>query len=128
MIFIDTSAIYALASQSDVNHTMAKSKFASILDANVPVITHNYVLVEATALLQRRLGLQPAVRFERERQWFDVEWITPEMHAEAVQRWRAGSRSLSFVDQVSILVMQLRRIDVAFAFDPDLMTGGVRLY
>jgi predicted nucleic acid-binding protein len=128
MIFLDTSAIYALASQSDVNHTTAKRKFASILDANVPVITHNYVLVEATALLQHRLGLQSAVHFEREREWFAVEWITPEMHAEAVMLWSGGRRSLSFVDQVSILLMQRRGIDAAFAFDPDLAVGGIRLY
>jgi uncharacterized protein len=128
VIFIDTSAIYALASRSDVNHFAASTKFASIMRSNIPLVTHSYVIVESIALLQHRLGLASAVRFENESRWFDVEWITPEVHAEAVRRWSVGSRDISFVDHVSRLVMQLRRIDTAFAFDDDLATGGVRLY
>ena len=128
MIFLDTSAIYALASRSDVNHAFAKQKFAEIVASNTPVVTHNYVLVEALSLLQHRLGLTAAARFESESRWFDVEWITAEAHAEAARRWSLGSRQVSFVDQVSFLVMQLRGMKTAFAFDDDFEDAGFRLY
>lgn len=128
MIFIDTSAIYALASRSDVNHASAKQKFAAIVESHTPLLTHNYVLVEALSLLQHRLGLVAAARFENESRWFDLEWITAETHAEAARRWSLGSRHVSFVDQVSFLVMQLRGMKTAFAFDDDFEDAGFRLY
>ena len=128
MIFIDTSAIYALASRSDVNHASAKAKFAALIESNVPLITHNYVIVEALSLLQHRLGLTSASRFERESRWLHIEWITPETHAEAARRWSVGTRTVSFVDQVSFLIMQLRGMSTAFAFDEDFEESGFELY
>jgi uncharacterized protein len=128
VILIDTSAIYALASRSDPNHAVARRKFSAILTSEVSIATHNYVLVEALALLQHRLGLAAAARFERESRAFDIEWITPETHAEAARRWALGTRTVSFVDEVSFLVMQLRGIRTAFAFDGDFADAGFDLY
>lgn len=128
MIFLDTSAIYALASRNDPNHAAARRKFSAILTSETPIITHNYVLVEALALLQHRLGLASAARFERESRAFDIEWITPETHAEAARRWALGTRKVSFVDEVSFLVMQLRGVPTAFAFDDDFEDAGFDLY
>ena len=128
MIFFDTSAIYALASRSDPNHAAARRKFSAILTSELPLVTHNYVVVESLALLQHRLGLAIAARFERESRTFDLEWITPETHAEAARRWSLGTRKVSFVDEVSFLVMQLREIRTAFAFDEDFQDAGFELY
>jgi predicted nucleic acid-binding protein len=128
VIFIDTSAIYALASRSDPNHSKAKAKFSAIIESNVPLLTHNYVLVETLALLQRRLGLESAIRFESENRWFEIVWVTADVHAEATRRWNLGTRGVSFVDHVSFLVMQLRRVTTAFAFDDDFRDAGFRLY
>lgn len=128
MIFIDTSAIYALASRSDVNHGAAREKFAVILTSGVALMTHNYVIVEALSLIQHRLGLAAAARFQSESGWLEIEWVTPETHAEAARRWILGSRNVSFVDQVSFLVMQLRGVTTAFAFDDDFGAAGFRPY
>ena len=128
MIFLDTSAIYALASRSDPNHAAARRKFSAILTSELPLVTHNYVVVESLALLQHRLGLATAARFERESRTFGLEWITPETHAEAARRWSLGTRKVSFVDEVSFLVMQLREIQTAFAFDDDFEDAGFELY
>ena len=127
MIFLDTSAIYALASASDSNHGAARSRFAAILAEGEPIVTHNYVLVESLALLQHRLGLKHALAFERESRRFSVQWITPEIHADALERWAAGRRGISFVDQVSFLVMERLRIRRAFAFDDDFEAAGFEL-
>ncbi|HEY6138293.1 MAG TPA: PIN domain-containing protein [Thermoanaerobaculia bacterium] len=128
MIFVDTSAIYALASRSDVNHDNAKTKFTELIASKVPLLTHNYVLAEAMALLQHRLGLESAARFERESQWLEIEWITQETHTEAVRRWSLGTRSVSFIDHVSFLIMQLRSVTTAFTFNGDFRDAGFRLY
>lgn len=128
MIFLDTSAIYALASRSDANHATARKKFAAILDDGISIATHNYVLVESFALLQHRLGLPVAAKFNADTRHFDVEWVTPEIHGEAARRWELGAKHVSFVDHVSFLVMQLRGISVAFAFDDDFAHAGFRIY
>jgi len=62
-------------------------------------VTHSYVLVEALALLQHRLGLATATRFERESRELDIEWIAPATHAEAARRWSLGTRNVSFVER-----------------------------
>jgi len=128
VIFLDTSAIFALASRSDPNHAAARRKFSAIITSELPIVTHNYVLVESLALLQHRLGLATAARFERESQMFDIEWITPDIHAEAARRWSLGTRKVSFVDEVSFLIMQLRGMRTAFAFDDDFEDAGFELY
>ena len=127
MIFLDTSAIYALASVNDPNHKAARSRFAAVLAEGEPIVTHNYILVESLALLQHRLGLKPAVAFERESHRFSIQWITPEIHAEALERWAAGKREISFVDQVSFLLMERLRIGRAFAFDDDFEAAGFEI-
>lgn len=127
MIFIDTSAIYALADRSDPNHPQAKRQFARILDSGEPILTHNYILVESMALLQHRLGLPSAVALAESSRSFEIEWIDEELHREANMRWARGRRTLSFVDHVSFLVMKRLEIDVAFAFDPDFESEGFRL-
>ena len=61
MTFVDTSAIYAILDRSDANHEAAKTCWFALLDANDPLFTTNYVVVESCALAQSRLGLE-AVR------------------------------------------------------------------
>lgn len=111
-----------------MNHAIAKTKFAALVASGVPLTTHNYVLVEALALLQRRLGMESAARFESDSRRLNVEWVSTEMHVEAARRWKLGVRDVSFVDQVSFLMMQLREITTAFAFDDDFEKAGFRLY
>lgn len=127
MIFLDTSAIYALADRSDGNHDRARRQFARILEAASSIVTHNYVLIESFALLQRWLGLSSAIALHESSRAFDVVWIDEEIHREAASRWAGGRRSLSFVDHVSFVLMERRRIEVAFAFDPDFSEAGFRL-
>ena len=128
MIFLDTSAVYALADRADDNHRRATRLFESALEAQQPFLTHNYVLVESMALLQHRLGLATALRFADDAAAFELEWITRAAHDQAVA-WMhtAGRRQVSLVDAISFGVMRARRIAVAFAFDPHFVEEGFRL-
>lgn len=127
MIFIDTSAIYALADRADPNHAAATECLASLLESRARLLTHNYVLVEAMALLQRRLGLDAALALAADVSAFEVEWITRQTHVAAVAALdEVGSRGVSLVDHVSFLVMEGRGVDRAFVFDQDFASRGFK--
>lgn len=92
-------------------------------------MTHNYVLVETTALVHRRLG-PAAVRELHENLIAPIEivWIGEEMHARAVSALLAGARRrVSLVDWVSFELMRARRVETAFAFDRDFAVQGFEL-
>lgn len=129
MIFLDTSAIYAMADQADPRHERAREWFQEVLEAGEGILTHNYVLVEAMALIQSRLGLAAALKLAHDCRTFDIEWVDRPMHEEAVRRLaRLGKRRLSVVDQVSFLVMRRRGVRTALAFDPDFEGEGFELF
>ena len=63
MIFVDTSAFYAILDKDDRAHASARQAWTALLsaDESAPLVTSNYVLVESFALTKARLGLD-AVR------------------------------------------------------------------
>ena len=124
MIFIDTSALYALANQKDPDHESAQQILNRIFDENDTLLTHNYVLVEAISLIQSRLGLSAARFVAEESRRFRIVWVDDTLHQEALLRWANGRRTLSFVDSVSFVVMKREGIDTAFAFDSDFVAAG----
>ena len=129
MIFLDTSAIYALADGNDKNHEEAKKLFALALSQEQQFVLHNYILVEAGALIQRRLGLEQVKKFLQETAKFHTIWIDPPLHKLAEDYFHAhATRKLSFVDCVSFVVMQEQGIKHAFAFDDDFKKAGFSLY
>ena len=128
MIFVDTSAIFALADELDIHHQEAKRLFDALLRTERRRVTHSYVLIESMALLQRRLGREQAMEFATATAAFEVEWVGERLHGTAVQALHGQPRGISLVDQVSFLVMRQRGIEEAFAFDSDFTGAGFRLY
>ena len=55
-VFVDTSALMALLDADEARHAEAVQTWRRLLDDDHRLITSNYVLVEAYALVQRRLG------------------------------------------------------------------------
>jgi predicted nucleic acid-binding protein len=129
MIFLDTSAVYAMADQGDPNHAPALEKFNEVLATGEVLCLHNYILVESAALLQARLGLQVALQFLKEAAVFRIEWVDHGLHEKAVRELkRIGMRGVSFVDCLSFAVMREKQIKRALAFDPDFTAQGFVLY
>lgn len=122
---VDTSALYALVSGSDPNHSAAVEAVEKL--SHRELLTHNYIVVETTALVGRRLGGN-AVRELHERILvaMPVRWVDESAHASAVSALLV-SRGPSFVDLVSFEVMRRLRIERAFAFDHDFAEQGFEL-
>ena len=118
-----------MADRGDSNHAVAVRAFASLLEASEPLLTHNYVLVEALALVQSRLGLASAMALSRDSRAFEIHWIDRALHDKAVLDLEGRKRrNLSLVDTVSFLVMRVRGVEQALAFDDDFAREGFRLY
>ena len=129
MIFLDTSAIYALADAADLNHEAAVELAGRASSEGEILVVHNYVVVEAVALLQRRLGLDVTTRFLRGVGRFRMHWVTESEHGLAVEHHaRAARRQLSLVDCVSFVVMRRLEMDTALAFDRDFQAEGFLQY
>jgi uncharacterized protein len=125
MIFLDTSAIYALADVDDANHEKAIALFDAVQNTEEQLLTSSYVLVESAALLQRRLGHNSALAFLRDAADFEVHWVTPEIHTDAVSRLGTpGNSTLSLVDAVSFVVMRLHGTNTYLGFDRHFEAEG----
>ena len=119
MIFIDTSALYALMDADDRNHERARDAWAQWLGQPIQFLTSNYVLLESLALIQHRLGSQAARQFDEELlPVLRVHWIDAELHATALKMVLAiGQRDLSLVDCTNIEWMHHLGHRTIFAFD-----------
>ncbi len=124
-VFIDTSYFYALLDEDDDNHRSAAEVWPRALDGE-HLLTHSYVVVETSALVQRRLGMGATVRFHRELLPAATQLaVGSHVHARAVDRWlAAGSRALSLVDVTSFVVMADHGLTHALAFDADFGSAG----
>jgi predicted nucleic acid-binding protein len=127
-LLFDTSAVYALADRRDPNHRLAVERLARLQRQGYRLFLHSYLVAEAAALLQRRLGLEAALRFLADSGSMRVHWVTARDHREAVALLAArGKRELSLVDCMSFVLMRRYGIGVAFAFDDDFPREGFSL-
>lgn len=90
------------------------------------LLTHNYVLVETTAVVQHRLGATATrTLLEHLIEPLYVVWVDEFVHRQAVSAFLAGgSTRLSLVDRTSFEVMRRLGIETAFAFDRDFADEG----
>jgi predicted nucleic acid-binding protein len=118
-ILVDTSAFLAVLDQDDANHPAAKAGWIEMLNRGDELISHNYILVETSAVALRKLGLEAIRVLERDVvPVLRLIWVTRELHeAAAGAHLVAGRRTLSLVDCVSFEVMRRTGVQTAFAFD-----------
>jgi predicted nucleic acid-binding protein len=100
-----------------------------LLTEESALLTTSYVLVESSALLQRRFGL-PALRALHEDvvPLLSVEWISEPIHAAGLSAVLAAARKkLSLVDCVSFQIMRQRGVRTAFCFDGHFREQGFEI-
>ena len=125
MIFVDTSALYAVLDRDDQNHPLAKRTWSRSCSDGRALLVTNYVVVETTALLQHRLGME-AVRVLCGDVLPALICIGLAKTSTGMRRMPCSRRSskLSLVDCSSFHVMSSRMMRTAFAFDPHFREQG----
>jgi predicted nucleic acid-binding protein len=128
-VFVDTSAILPILNQDDVDFPMAQQIWGRLAGEQAELITSNYVLVEATALIQYRLGMQALQDFQESFvPLFQIVWVTEALHQlGAAALLTANRRRLSLVDCVSFILCRQPQIEHVFAFDAHFSEQGFSL-
>lgn len=127
IIFVDTSAFYALIDADDANHRRAEKSWNDILDPEHTLFTSNYVLLECFALMQHRLGLEAVRDFQEDvLPVISIEWVEEPVHRAGISALLAAAkRKLSLVDCVSFEIMRMLGAKTAFAFDSHFIEQGL---
>jgi len=128
-VFVDTSAFLAVLDKSDERHAAARRIWIETLEAGRPLVCHNYILVETSAVLARRIGMEAVRVFERDIvPVLRILWINRDIHEAAVGALlAAGRRTLSLVDCASFEIMRRTNLRRAFAFDPHFEEFGCEM-
>lgn len=123
---VDTSAIFALLDADDSHHGAAAEWLRSEGQAQ-RLLTHNYVVVESSALVQRRLGTEASrALFDALLPAMDLVFVDEGTHSSAGRAWLSlGIRDSSLVDWVSFELVRLRGLEQAFAFDDEFARQGI---
>lgn len=117
-IFVDTSAFYALADESDRNHHRAKSVYESL--NSMSLVTSDYVLLECWFLMGGHLGRDKAILFWDGLRTGIVDVLS--VNEQDLDRARDiidrfPDQDFSLVDASSFALMQREGIRSAFTFD-----------
>ena len=125
--FVDTSAFVTLLDDADERFARASRWIDEVaVEHAEPLITHNYVVAETIAVVQRRLG-NPATRafVDHLLPVCELRFAGRDLHDRATVAYLAGlTRKTSFVDRVSFELMRMEGIQRAFAFDDDFGRAG----
>lgn len=130
MIFIDTSAIFALYNVSDPHHTKALSVANIIKEGNNRQITTNLVISEALTIISMRLSKQAAIQFGTtiSSSSYECIFITENLRNKAWEIFqKVKNKDVSFADCTSFAVMEHLGIKQAFSFDVDFKKYGFEL-
>jgi uncharacterized protein len=125
-VFADTAALFALLDSEERDHAAAASAWREFLASDTTLVTTNYILIEAAAVIQRRLGLAALRAFHDEiAPELQVVWVDEDLHRSGIEAVLiAARRDLSMVDCVSFRVMRKREIAVAFTLDSHFREQG----
>lgn len=129
IVFVDTSAFYALLDGTDHFHAKAKELFLEAEQERWHLFTTSFVVHETWALIQARLG------WEAVEDWLEVllpmcevMWVDERLYERGAARARqAKERKLSLTDCISFEAMLARGCREALADDADFTKTGFKL-
>jgi Predicted nucleic acid-binding protein, contains PIN domain len=131
MIFIDTSAWYALEVEDDINHERALDFLANIASGKQGIsVTTDYILDETLTLLRSRRDLDSAVAFIdkiRKSKSIRVFWVTENLFEQALKVFKkSDDKNWSFTDCTSFALMAELSVSSVFSFDKHFREAGFR--
>lgn len=128
-VYVDTSALLPLLDGDDRDHAAVIKALTRIVETRETLVTSSYTVVEAGALVKRRLG---ATVFQALGETIDrsveVVWVDESLHRRAWVKAAAEERQgPSLVDWTGFLVMKDRGIKTALAIDNHFRQQGFRI-
>ncbi len=132
MIFIETSAWYAVEVEDDVNHEAAYKFLSTIASGKHGIsVTTDYVLDETLTLLRSRRSLSSASAFIdkiKKSKSVRVFWVEEDLFEKALEVFkRSEGKSWSFTDCTSFALMKELLILGAFTFDSHFREAGLQI-
>ncbi len=129
MIFVDTSAWYAIEVEDDVNHEKAYGFLSKLASGEYGVpITTDYILDETLTLLRIRKNLLTASTFIdkiRKSRSMRVFWVDDNLFEKALSSFRkSDQKPWSFTDCTSFALMKDLSVLEAFTFDSHFREAG----
>ena len=121
--FVDSSAIVAMVDRRDAAHEAAVAAYRDLLESGYRLFTTNFVVSETVGLLTDVMGADVA------RQWLRDHRLTvyyadeqDERRARALVIGSHSEQGLSYVDAISLVVMERLGVADAFAVDPNFLS------
>ena len=131
LVFVDTSALVALAIQSDRNHRAASAYLDAILRKGIRLVTSRSVVIEYIDGVTKRIGKREAIKqihFIEASAVIRVEEDTPEDHARARDIFlQYDDQEIDMTDSLSFAVMERLGLKEVFTFDKDFIVHGFRM-
>ena len=117
IVFIDTSAFFAVLTKSDNQYADAAAYWKMLLeDPDMTLVTSNYIIVETCALLRNRLGKRGLEVFVHDiLPAISILWIDEAMHF---------GNGPSLVDCSSFALLDAKGITRVFAYDQHFSARG----
>lgn len=124
--FLDSAALFAAFDSRDASHERAAHAWSELLRSDGSLHTTNYVVLELSAVLQRRLGIDAVEALSAfVLPWVQMLWVDQPLHALGVAGLLAARRrDLSLVDTVSFAAMRSLGIRKAFTLDSHFAEQG----
>jgi uncharacterized protein len=128
-VFVDTSGFFAVLDRTDPFHADSAFCFRAARDDDWRLLTTNYIVHEAWALIQRRLGWNALDDFHGVLlRRCEIIWVDQTLHElGAAKCMRERTRGLNLTDCVSIEFMRREGLDEAIAFDAHFAREKIRL-
>ena len=125
-VFLDTSALFAVFHRDDADHDPAARTWEGLIRSDSSLHSTNYVLVELTTLLQKRLGVDAVDALATYvLPWVNVTWIDESLHTRSMAGvLTARRRDLSLVDCASFATMRKLGLRRVFTLDAHFAEQG----
>ncbi len=129
-IFLDTSGFIAVLNSLEIGHATACRLWEEWNSQVIPLCTSNYIVLETSTVVQRRLGLQAFNVFHSYLLApVQVVWISEAFHEIAVRDLiMFNRRQLSLVDCTSFTLMRSLGLRHVFTFDAHFAEQGFTCY
>ena len=128
-IFLDTAAFLAVLNANDQFYPSARLAWNEILSSDASLVSSNYVILETTALLQHRFGIEALRLFEGDiLPVVEIAWVDESIHKQGMSILLAANRrDLSLVDCTSFTIIRQLGLDEVITYDPHFSEQGFKV-